>query len=166
MVEAYQIAHKNVRLSMGGGMTDKGYVDKGKVGGNKSGGSVVQAKSQVICYYCDREGHISRDCPVNQHKGGKPGGHPGKKMDKVGMCVSSENSLDGTRRDVIGERYAVSEIIRLPGVGNGSSADLDSQSVPGLDVVKGSVCGREAVVLRIPEVPLFSFISSLYVTLT
>lgn len=44
--------------------------------------------------------------------------------------------------------YTSAALVKLPGVSTGDTKDVDDNSIPGLDISRGSVGGKEATVLR------------------
>nr|XP_034310523.1 uncharacterized protein LOC117684040 isoform X3 [Crassostrea gigas] len=148
LVEAYQTAHK--RLTFGGNRkngTDRN--SQGNFNVNQGQFKAEQGKGPQVkdraCYYCKRPGHIQRDCSLyNRGQYRKP---EDKKFGKLGLCLSEHENkqhTEGGKPDL----YTSAALVKLPGVSTGDTKDVDDNSVPGLDISRGSVGGKEATVLR------------------
>lgn len=148
LVEAYQTAHK--RLTFGGNRkngTDRN--SQGNFNVNQGQFKAEQGKGPQVkdraCYYCKRPGHIQRDCSLyNRGQYRKP---EDKKIGKLGLCLSEHENkqhTEGGKPDL----YTSAALVKLPGVSTGDTKDVDDNSVPGLDISRGSVGGKEATVLR------------------
>uniref|UniRef100_A0A8W8MBY5 CCHC-type domain-containing protein n=1 Tax=Magallana gigas TaxID=29159 RepID=A0A8W8MBY5_MAGGI len=98
-------------------------------------GKGPQVKDRA-CYYCKRPGHIQRDCSLyNRGQYRKP---EDKKFGKLGLCLSEHENkqhTEGGRPDL----YTSAALVKLPGVSTGDTKDVDDNSVPGLDISRGSV---------------------------
>uniref|UniRef100_A0A8W8LH45 CCHC-type domain-containing protein n=1 Tax=Magallana gigas TaxID=29159 RepID=A0A8W8LH45_MAGGI len=139
LVEAYQTAHK--RLTFGGNRkngTDRN--SQGNFNVNQGQFKAEQGKGPQVkdraCYYCKRPGHIQRDCSLyNRGQYRKP---EDKKFGKLGLCLSEHENkqhTEGGKPDL----YTSAALVKLPGVSTGDTKDVDDNSVPGLDISRGSV---------------------------
>uniref|UniRef100_A0A8W8HLS0 CCHC-type domain-containing protein n=1 Tax=Magallana gigas TaxID=29159 RepID=A0A8W8HLS0_MAGGI len=139
LVEAYQTAHK--RLTFGGNRkngTDRN--SQGNFNVNQGQFKAEQGKGPQVkdraCYYCKRPGHIQRDCSLyNRGQYRKP---EDKKIGKLGLCLSeheNKQNTEGEKPDL----YTSAALVKLPGVRTGDTKDVDDNSVPGLDISRGSV---------------------------
>jgi hypothetical protein len=70
-----------------------------------------------------------------------------KKSGAVNLCFSEQDSVESVLNDRIQE-YASGGFVKLPGVSHGDQEEFDTHSVPGLDISKGIIEGKNATVLR------------------
>ena len=149
LVEAYQVAHKRVMS----GDTRRSGTDRNSQGnfkGNQRETKVDDGKgSQVtdknLCYSCNRPGHIQRNCPLQ--KKGQYGKYNDKKTGKVGLCFSESVDKNLSKREKF-DMCTGAAYVKLPGVSPETKYEVDAKSVPGLDISKGTVGGKNATVLR------------------
>lgn len=62
-------------------------------------------------------------------------------------CVCQNKKIGNIQRKKP-DLYTTALLVKLPGISTGDTKDVDDNSVPGLDISKGTVGGKEATVLR------------------
>lgn len=139
LAEAYQTAHKTM-VNPNRNMQFKAQSEnQTKIMQGNSGKQGQQKREIRTCFSCNRQGHISPDCPLmNTQRKQFTENNKGK----LGLCL--DNGKSQSNKHINDE--VSGQVIGLPGVQY--NADGNKENFSGFEIVDGKVNGRDVTVLR------------------